>query len=122
MNRREGCLVHRAHGDAADLGTQRRAGGHHIECGSHNHIGVREDNRFVHIRGTLLTVSALLCVPSVGLAQDARPVVGFQDGFFVQSADGADRLVCGLVAQVDERFSVAHPAENVIVLRAQVGL
>jgi phosphate-selective porin OprO/OprP len=64
----------------------------------------------MHIRGTLLTISALICVPSVCRAQDARPVAGFQDGFFVQSADGANRLVFGLVAQVDEKFSVDHPA------------
>lgn len=35
---------------------------------------------------------------------------GFQDGFFVQSASGDHRLVFGIVAQVDGRFSLDDPA------------
>ena len=48
-------------------------------------------------------------------AQDAAtppptaPVAGFQDGFFIQSANGDNRLVFGLVAQLDGRFSVDDP-------------
>jgi phosphate-selective porin OprO and OprP len=34
---------------------------------------------------------------------------GFQDGFFVQSANGDYRLVLGMVAQTDGRFSVDDP-------------
>jgi phosphate-selective porin OprO/OprP len=37
-------------------------------------------------------------------------MAGFQDGFFVQSADGDNRLVFGLVAQADGRFSLDDPA------------
>jgi phosphate-selective porin OprO/OprP len=37
------------------------------------------------------------------------PVTGFQDGFFVQSPDGNNRLVFGMVAQTDGRFSLDDP-------------
>ena len=48
-------------------------------------------------------------------AQDAAPaaqapVVGFQDGFFVQSANGDNRLVFGMLTQIDGRFSLDDPA------------
>jgi phosphate-selective porin OprO/OprP len=64
----------------------------------------------MRIREALLMIPALLCVPSLSRAQTALPVVGFQDGFFVQSADGENRLVFGLVAQADARSSVDDPA------------
>lgn len=38
------------------------------------------------------------------------PVVGFQDGFFIQSANGDNRVVVGLLAQFDGRFSLDDPA------------
>jgi len=37
------------------------------------------------------------------------PVSGFQDGFFVQSPNGDHRLLFGVVAQTDGRFSVDDP-------------
>lgn len=37
------------------------------------------------------------------------PVAGFQDGFFIQTANGDNRLLFGLVAQTDGRFSVDDP-------------
>jgi phosphate-selective porin OprO and OprP len=37
------------------------------------------------------------------------PVTGFQDGFFVQSPNGDYRLIFGLVAQTDGRFSLDDP-------------
>jgi phosphate-selective porin OprO/OprP len=42
----------------------------------------------------------------------AAPAVtaGFQDGFFIQTNNGDNRLVFGLVAQTDGRFSVDDPA------------
>jgi phosphate-selective porin OprO/OprP len=38
-----------------------------------------------------------------------QPVAGFQDGFFVQTANGDNRLLFGVVAQFDGRFSVDDP-------------
>jgi phosphate-selective porin OprO/OprP len=35
-----------------------------------------------------------------------QPTTGFQDGFFVQTPEGDNRLVFGLVAQVDARFEL----------------
>lgn len=44
-------------------------------------------------------------------AAPPQPVVtGFDNGFFIQSADGDYRLVFGLVAQIDGRFSLDDPA------------
>jgi phosphate-selective porin OprO/OprP len=40
----------------------------------------------------------------------ANPVVGFQDGFFVQSANGDNRLVFGMIGQMDGRFSLDDPS------------
>src|SRR5262249_38023747 len=37
------------------------------------------------------------------------PLVGFADGFFIQSPDGDNRLVLGMVAQTDGRFSLVDP-------------
>ena len=34
------------------------------------------------------------------------PVAGFQDGFFIQTANGDNRLLFGLVSQLDGRFSI----------------
>lgn len=47
------------------------------------------------------------------------PIGGFQDGFFVQSPDGEYRLVIGMVAQADARFSIDDPTPitNTFTLR-----
>ena len=37
------------------------------------------------------------------------PLAGFQDGFFVQSANGDNRLLFGFVGQMDGRFSIDDP-------------
>ena len=55
-------------------------------------------------------VAALVCLPSIGRAQSTLPTSGFDDGFFVQSPDGENRLVFGLVVQADGRFSTDDPA------------
>ena len=50
----------------------------------------------------------------------APPVTsGFDNGFFIQSASGDNRLVFGVVAQMDGRFSVDDPAPftNTFLLR-----
>jgi phosphate-selective porin OprO/OprP len=39
-------------------------------------------------------------------AQEPLPLAGFQDGFFVQTGNGDNRLVFGLVTQTDARFSL----------------
>jgi phosphate-selective porin OprO/OprP len=36
----------------------------------------------------------------------AQPIAGFKDGFFIQTPDGDNRLVIGLVAQTDARFEL----------------
>src|SRR5689334_16162696 len=41
------------------------------------------------------------------------PVVGFQDGVFIQSPNGENRLVLGLVAQTDGRFSLDDPKPTI---------
>jgi phosphate-selective porin OprO/OprP len=50
---------------------------------------------------------------------ERQPVAGFQDGFFIQSPDGDYRLLFGLVAQLDGRFSVDDPLPiiNTLALR-----
>ena len=64
---------------------------------------------------------SFILVFSIVLAADARAqqpaaapataavTSGFQDGFFVQSANGDYRLVLGMVAQIDGRFSIDDP-------------
>jgi phosphate-selective porin OprO/OprP len=37
------------------------------------------------------------------------PIAGWQDGFFIQSADGDNRLVIGMMAQIDGRFALNDP-------------
>lgn len=39
----------------------------------------------------------------------AQPVAGFQDGFFIQTANGDNRLLFGMVVQMDGRFSLDDP-------------
>ena len=38
-----------------------------------------------------------------------QPTVGFQDGFFIQTANGDNRLLFGFIGQMDGRFSVNDP-------------
>lgn len=49
----------------------------------------------------------------------APPTVGFQDSFFLQSANGDNRLVLGMVAQTDGRFSPddLKPITNTFAIR-----
>jgi phosphate-selective porin OprO/OprP len=42
-------------------------------------------------------------------ATPPQPQTGFQDGFFIQSADGNNRLAIGMLIQVDGRFAVDDP-------------
>jgi len=58
-------------------------------------------------------VFSLLC-PRVHAQTPAAPLeAGFQDGFFIQTADGSYRLVFGFVAQADGRFVVDDPQHAV---------
>jgi phosphate-selective porin OprO/OprP len=65
--------------------------------------------------------TALLTVALPGYAQSPpTPVTaGFDNGFFIQSADGENRLGFGLVTQIDGRFSTDDPLPitNGFVLR-----
>jgi phosphate-selective porin OprO and OprP len=67
-------------------------------------------------RSSFVLVVALLFTTPAG-AQSIT--TGFQDGFFVQSADGDHRVVLGLVAQTDGRFSLDDPSPitNTFTLR-----
>jgi phosphate-selective porin OprO and OprP len=57
-----------------------------------------------------LSLSGQTTTPSADrLQQTTTSTSGFQDGFFVQSSDGEYRLVIGLVAQADGRFSLDDP-------------
>ena len=52
---------------------------------------------------------AVVLQPQCALSQvpaNPAPTAGFQDGFFIQTADGANRLSIGMIAQVDGRFSL----------------
>src|SRR4051812_8406465 len=54
--------------------------------------------------------------PSAAGAQQAAaaapPQAGFDDGFFIQTANGDTRLVFGMVAQTDGRFSLDDPPQT----------
>lgn len=47
--------------------------------------------------------------PTAPVAPNAPITAGWQDGFFIQSSDGNNRLVVGFVAQMDGRFSTDDP-------------
>lgn len=59
--------------------------------------------------------------PAIAEGQTAAPpfTTGFQDGFYIQSADGDYRLVFGLVAQADGRFALgeSRPIVDTFTLR-----
>ncbi len=58
----------------------------------------------------VFTLGLFVLAPVAALAQTAAPVTaGFQDGFFIQTANGDNRLLFGLVLQTDGRFSTDDP-------------
>jgi phosphate-selective porin OprO/OprP len=70
------------------------------------------------LRTTSVGLIAVLSMPPSAFSQTPAPAQtpapttvtsGWQDGFFVQSADGNNRLLFGLVAQMDGRFSLDSP-------------
>lgn len=72
-------------------------------------------SRFIVAMAVVVGVIALAPRASAQGAAPAAPpptlpMVGFQDGFFVQSANGDYRLVFGMVAQTDGRFSLDDPS------------
>ena len=76
---------------------------------------------------SLAAALAVTAIASSVAAQNVAPVAtpappvtaGFQDGFFVQTANGDNRLLFGLVLQTDGRFSTDEPTPitNTLVLR-----
>ncbi len=64
-------------------------------------------------------VTLLLTAPQTAAQAAPQPTTGFDNGFFVQSADGANRLVFGVIVQMDGRFSLDDPAPftNTFLLR-----
>ena len=53
--------------------------------------------------------AAVVLQPQFALSQvpaEPAPAAGFQDGFFVQTADGENRLTIGAIANIDGRFSL----------------
>jgi phosphate-selective porin OprO/OprP len=60
---------------------------------------------------TLVLLSLVVSLPAAAQnPQPAAPVAGFQDGFFIQSPDGDNRFVFGMVAQLDEKFELSDTA------------
>jgi phosphate-selective porin OprO and OprP len=57
-------------------------------------------------RVVLIALISLVAARAGAQAPAPQPTTGFQDGFFIQSADGDHRLAFGLVAQVDARFEL----------------
>ncbi len=71
------------------------------------------------VRAVVWMLMVLLAAAAPGAAQSASSsppapppavVTGFDGGFFIQSADGRNRLTFGMVSQVDGRFSTDDPA------------
>ena len=71
------------------------------------------------VRSVAWMLMLLLAAAAPGAAQSASSsppapppavVTGFDGGFFIQSADGRNRLTFGMVSQVDGRFSTDDPA------------
>jgi phosphate-selective porin OprO/OprP len=60
--------------------------------------------------GVVLTLAVLACLPQAAWAQTAAPIVGFEDGFVLQTPDGQNRLGLGLAVQADGRLSIDAPA------------
>jgi phosphate-selective porin OprO and OprP len=58
------------------------------------------------LRLILVALFSLAARRAGAQGQAPQPIAGFQDGFFIQSADGDNRLVFGLVAQIDARFEL----------------
>jgi phosphate-selective porin OprO/OprP len=52
-------------------------------------------------------------------AEPPAPTAGYQDGFFIQTANGDNRLLFGFIGQMDGRFSVDDPTAitNTFVIR-----
>jgi phosphate-selective porin OprO and OprP len=62
------------------------------------------------MRFVTVVVAVIMAAASVTYAQSPAPVTtGFQDGFFIQSADGDHRLMFGALVQEDGRFAVDDP-------------
>lgn len=77
----------------------------------------------LHRTVPLLVLAALLIPARAGAqnaAQAAAPPsapalqAGFQDGFFIQTANGDYRLLLGFIAQMDGRFEVADPTHPIV--------
>jgi phosphate-selective porin OprO/OprP len=65
---------------------------------------------------------AVVLLPQYALSQvpaNPPPAAGFQDGFFVQTSDGANRLSIGMITQADGKFVLddAPPATSTFTLR-----
>lgn len=63
------------------------------------------------VRVSFLVAALLAAIPAMARAQapTSPPTAGWSDGFVLQSSDGDFRLVLGMVAQIDGRFSVDEP-------------
>ena len=63
----------------------------------------------MNARLAIVVCALAWAIPASAQAPAPAPTTGFQDGFFIQSPDGDNRLVLGVVAQVDGRFSLDDP-------------
>src|SRR5688572_14875886 len=75
--------------------------------------------RHTSVRFVLLALFSLAARRAGAQAQPPQPAVGFQDGFFIQSADGDNRLVFGMVAQLDAKFELndTAPVGSTFIIR-----
>jgi phosphate-selective porin OprO and OprP len=66
---------------------------------------------FARVLARAIAAPWLVLIPWPAAAQPptAAPTAGLQNGFFIQSADGDNRLVFGMVGQMDGRFSLDDP-------------
>ena len=73
-------------------------------------------NMFKQLRWTAAVLAALWnTVPAQAQTAPPGPLqAGFQDGFFIQTANGENRLLFGFVAQSDGRLVVADPTHPII--------
>jgi phosphate-selective porin OprO and OprP len=60
-------------------------------------------------RSFVLLATFAAAVPAFAQPQPPTVTTGFDNGFFIQTPDGATRLTFGFVAQTDGRFSIDDP-------------
>ena len=60
-------------------------------------------------RSLIVLAALMMAAPALGQNPNPQPTSGFDNGFFIQTADGSTRLTFGFTGQIDGRFSVDDP-------------